>query len=140
MRKIWVVVANSSTAKIYRAENVNTLVEIHTLNHSVSHLHDRDIVSDKPGRSKDGHHSIEEQTPQQVKERIHFASEIASYLEKGLSDNNLDRVYLISIPQFLGFLRQSLNPQVAKLIHAEIHKDLTHLRPAQLREYLPPVL
>ncbi|NGX54668.1 MAG: hypothetical protein KR126chlam2_00283 [Chlamydiae bacterium] len=140
MRKVWIIVANSSTAKVYHAENVNTLVEINTFIHSESQMLDRDLVSDKPGRAKDHFHTMQEQTPQQVKERTVFADQIAKFLDKAILEKGIERIYLIANSPFLGFLRHSLKPNVTKLIESEIRKDLTHLRPEQVREYLPPVL
>lgn len=144
MRKVWIVVANSSIARIFRAESVNSLVEQQTFIHEESHLVDKELIAEKPGRSGDhfglARGAYQEQTPQQVKERSHFATQISKFLEKQYFDGEMERVYLIARAPFLGFLRQSLHPNVSKLIYSEIEKDLTHLRPEKMREYLPPVL
>ncbi len=144
MRKVWIVVANGSQSKIYRAENVNTLVELKEFRHEEGHLKRDELNSDRPGRMTSrggfGTDTMEEKTPPKVKEANNFAQEIARYLEEGCTSGECDRIYLIAKPPFLGHIRQSLNPNVSKLVESEVNKDLTQMRPEEIREYLPPVL
>lgn len=144
MRKVWVVVANSSKSIIYRAESVNTLVEHKVLEHKESHLSDNQLIADRQGRQTHrvsfGTDTYQEQTPTKVKESSNFAQEISSFLEKGYNTRAFERLYLVAKPPFLGHLRNSLNPNITKLIESEIHKDLIQLRAEEIREYLPPVL
>ena len=143
MRKIWIVVANSSQATFYRAENVNSLLPVKTLKHSESLLSNQELVSDKPGKATfqfGGPHPMEMPTSPRVKERIHFAEEIARVLEEASLKGEFSRLYLIANPTFLGHLRQILPANLSKLIHLEISKDLTSNTPEEIREYLPPVL
>jgi protein required for attachment to host cells len=144
MKKVWIVVANSSECTIYRAENVNTLVKHETFIHEEGHLTDSDLIADRQGRQTHrigfGTDTYQEQTPTQVKEASSFAQEIASFLEQGHNTKAFEHLYLISKPPFLGFLRSALNANVSKLIKSEIHKDLSQLEAKQIREYLPPVL
>ena len=144
MRKVWVVVANRSDSKIYRAENVNTLVEHKSLTHKEAHLNDHDLIADGPGRTGQkgvhGSDTLSEKTTQQDKEAKIFATEIASFLEQGYNSGECERVYLVAKAPFLGFLRESLHPNVVKMVESEIHKDIVDQRPEQIREYLPPVL
>lgn len=143
MRKIWVVVANSSTAKIY-VNNAHKLVEKKSLEHIESHLRDQDLVSDAPGETTSlmsyGPHPMAQKTPPRVKERHLFGDQVVDFLEKGLKAGEFERLYLIANSAFLGYLRQILSEHVRKLIALEIPKDLTHLKPEEIREYLPPVL
>lgn len=144
MRKVWIVVANSSSAKIYQAENTQKMIEKKSLEHFESHLKDEDLLSDKEGRTtfafNYGPHPYQEKTPQKVKERHAFAEQIADYLEEGHKSGEFEHLHLIANPTFLGFLRASLSTHVTKTIVTEIHKDLTHEKPEEIRKYLPPVL
>lgn len=144
MRKVWIVVANSSVSKVYYAESMNTLSEQRIFFHEEGHLTKRDLISDRQGRATQrgvyGTDTMEEQTPIKVKEATHFAERIAKFLEEKFNAGECERIYLIAKPPFLGFLRQSLHPNVAKLVTSEVLKDLTQLRPEEIREYLPPVL
>ncbi|MCH9626551.1 MAG: hypothetical protein S4CHLAM2_01730 [Chlamydiales bacterium] len=144
MRKVWIVVANGSHSTIYHAENVNKLTEIKQFQHAEAHLTRHDLTSDRPGRSTPcvgyGTDTMEEKTPPKVKEAVSFAHQIAHFLEEGYNAGNVERVYLVTKSPFLGHLREALHPNVTKIIESEVHKDLTHMRPEQIREYLPPVL
>ncbi|NGX61689.1 MAG: hypothetical protein K940chlam9_01178 [Chlamydiae bacterium] len=144
MRKVWIVVANSSQAKIFRAENVQTLVEYKSFVHEESQEPSRELTSDRQGRQTSrvgyGTDTYQEQTTTKAKEQSQFAHEIADFLAQGYHSGEYERLYLISKPPFLGYLRQCLNGNVSKLVESEIQKDLTQLKPGQIREYLPPVL
>ncbi len=144
MRKIWIVVANNSQAIIYRAENVNTLIEHKVFEHKESHLTDSDLIADRQGRQTHrgiyGTDTFQEQTTTKAKESSAFARQIASFIEEGFNSGAFERIYLVVKSPFLGFLHQSLSSNVNKLIEKEIHKDLTHLEAKKIREYLPPVL
>jgi protein required for attachment to host cells len=144
MKKVWVVVANSSQAKIYKVENGQVLVEHGIFFHDESRLPGRELVSDGYGRETNtmiyGSDTYQQKTPVKLKESLLFADVIAHFLEEGYNSGAYERIYIVSKPPFLGHLRQSFHPNVAKLVEAEIHKDLTQLRPEEVREYLPPVL
>jgi protein required for attachment to host cells len=144
MRKVWIVVANSSQLKIYRAENAQNLVEHVLLFNEQSHLAVHDLVSDKQGQENRmscwGSDTNEPKTPVKLKEANFFADSIAHFLEKGYNAREVERIYIIAKAPFLGCLRNAITPHIAKLVHAEINKDLTHLSPQEIREYLPPVL
>ncbi|MCH9608768.1 MAG: hypothetical protein S4CHLAM45_06800 [Chlamydiales bacterium] len=142
MRKVWVVIANRSEVKILRAENVETLVEFHTLKHHEGKLPTQDLTSDKQGshRGRFGTDTMEEKTSAKAKEAHLFARRIATFLEGGVNKNEVERFYLISTPEFIGVLRQVLKPSIAKLIEKEVHKDVMLAKPDQIRSYLPPVL
>lgn len=144
MRKVWIIVANASQTIIYKAENVHKLTEIKKLQHAESHLARRDLVSDKQGRGHQrigsANDTLSDTTSPKEKEANIFAHEIAHFLEEGYKNGEYERLYLISKPPFLGYLRQSLSPHVSKLIESEIHKDLTLIKSEEIREYLPPVL
>lgn len=144
MRKVWIVVANSSYSKIYRAENAHKIIDFKTLEHAESHMHAQDLVSDCQGRTTRstlfGTDTMSERTSIKTKESMHFAQQIVACLEEGCKNGDCERLYIIAKAPFLGHLREALTPNLAKLVHAEVSKDLTQLTPEQVREYLPPVL
>jgi protein required for attachment to host cells len=147
MKKVWIVVANSSQAKIYRAENAEKLIEHALLYHDSSQLHGTELYSDAMGRrtsslnfSYYGSDTSEPKTSYKEKEFSFFASDIAQLLDKARNKGEYEKLYLIAKAPFLGYLRQAFSSQVEKLIVSEINKDLTQLSPEQVREYLPPAL
>lgn len=143
MKKVWVVVANSSIAKIYRAEGSN-LTEHSIFYHDEGHLHASDLLSDRQGQetysSICGGDTYQAKTTVKAKEANLFATSIAQFLEKGAAANEYDSLYIIAKPPFLGHLREQLNHNLSKLIKEEIAKDLTQLSTKELRELLPPIL
>lgn len=144
MRKVWILVANSADAKIFRADSVKKLTEIHDFKHIESQMPAHDLVSDRPGtatnKSSYGTHMFQERTPQKVKEKNNFAHEIADYLREELNKGSFERLYFIAPPNFLGALRGAVEPSVAKLVFAEIEKDVPYLKPEEILKYLPPTL
>lgn len=144
MNKIWIVVANSSESKIYRAEDRHTLVEHGHFYHEESRLPARELVSDNMGRETNrgiyGTDTKQSRTDLKTKEGMLFAYQIAHFLEKECEASNCEHLYIVAKPPFLGYLREVLHPNVVKLVKAEINKDLVHSEPAEIREYLPPVL
>jgi len=142
MRKVWIIVANQSEATILQAENVQTLLPVTKLLHTEGHQYPHDLVSDKQGsyRGCYGSNSCEPRTPVKVKEAESFAQQIANYVEQAMQHQQLDRIYLVAKPPFVHDLRTSFSRAVSQLIADEIHKDIVHATPSEIRSYLPAVL
>jgi protein required for attachment to host cells len=144
-KKSWLIVANSSSARVYKVENRHALTELRLFDHPESRLRNLDLVSDKPGRefesTKVGRHGLESgnTTPQQ-REFALFAKRLADYLEASYNKNEFEELYLAAGPNLLGLIRQSLSSPLSKVIKAEINKDLTHLKEEEiLNHFFPPV-
>lgn len=144
MRKVWILVANSSDAKLYKAESIKQLTEIRDFKHIESKMPAHELVSDRPGRAtsknKAGVHMFADKTSQKVKEKNYFAEEIMTYLVGELNKGNFERLYVIAPANFLGALRSAADPHVSQLIHAEIDKDIPMATSNEILQYLPPVL
>jgi protein required for attachment to host cells len=136
-KKSWLIVANSSSARVYKVENRHALTEIRLFDHPESRLHNLDLVSDKPGRAFEsagiGRHGLESgsATPQQHEFAL-FAKRVVDYLEEAHNKNEFEELYLAAGPNLLGLIRQSLSPSLSKVIKAEINKDLTHLKEEEI--------
>jgi protein required for attachment to host cells len=144
MKDTWVIVANSTVARIFKVQKQQDLVEIETLVHTASRLHARDLVSDQSGRTFDsvgtGRHAIEPTTDPKAVECITFAKEIAHYLHDAHAQGRFDRLYVAAGPSTLGLLRQNFSPAVTKLVQEELNKDIAHLKPAEIINHLPFLL
>lgn len=140
----WLLVANSSLARIFKVVKKSSLVELAVLEHPESRLHTRDLVSDKPGRSFESmgaaRHAIELPTSPKQLEFVSFAKELARYLEEARTKGEFDRLYLAASPTLLGLLRQELTPLVTKLLNGEVNKDMTHLDSREIISHLPFLL
>lgn len=143
-KEIWVIVANSTHAKIYKAESNKSLKEISSFEHPESRLHEQDLVTSKPGRAFDSigtaRHAVQQKTSAKEQEFIHFAKQLSSYLENSRNKGDFQSLYVIASPNFLGLLRQEFTPQINHLIAGEIVKDMTSSRIEQIRDHLPLVL
>jgi protein required for attachment to host cells len=143
-KETWVLVSNSSYAKLYRVENNKTLIEIKEFEHLESRLDDQDLVSGKQGRTNNSvgyrRSSMEYQTSPKHQEFQHFAKEISAYLDHAFENAEVGRLYLTASPIFLGILRQELSHLINEITAGQVDKDLTHLKPLEIREHLPLVL
>ena len=125
----WILVANSSHAKLFRVMQFPRIEALKVFNHPESRLHDYDLVSDKPGRNFDrvggGRHSYEAKHDPQSLEIDKFGKILADYLSIAYENGDFSRLYILANPSFLGILRQEMNPRLQESIIAEIGKDMT---------------
>ena len=144
MRKVWVVVANASRAKIYQALDTNTLQESKNLEHPQSRLPAHDLLDDKPGRAGQHMHvgprHMDDKSPAKLQEKNHFALEIAHLLDAEQKLGNFERLHLIASDPFMSCLKEHMPANVTNCVQSQTHKDLTLSSPKEIREYLPPVL
>lgn len=136
----WIVVANSSSARIFKLETLTKLTEIKTFVHPESRLHERDLVSSKPGESFEsfgtGRHPIEPPTSQKDTEFALFAKMLNEYLVKEHVDAKFSELYLVASPNFLGLLRQTLSPTLLHLVTKEVNKDIVRASTSEILQHL----
>ena len=75
------------------------------------------------------------QTPAQHANEL-FAKDVSDFLLKAQQEGRYQQLVVSASPEFLGTLRQNLDPQIQKLVKAEFNKDYTHSNAQQLREQL----
>ncbi|WP_109124004.1 host attachment protein [Dyella sp. C11] len=141
-KTVWVVVANRGVARLFQASQpTGPLEEMDAFIHPEARLHDQDLVSDRPGRGFDragpGRHAEEPDTTVAEQETTNFALELSRFLLKGRTDKRFDALVLIAAPAFLGSLRERLDGVTRDRILLEVAKNLVHLDPIGLRQYLP---
>lgn len=141
----WIVVAESSRARIFSAESLRApLEELESIAHPEGRLHERELTSDRPGRSFDsageGRHAMATEVGPKEKEAIDFATLIVGRVEAGRKEGRFQKLILVAPPRFLGHLRSKLGPEAARMVSAEIDKNLVQLSPADLRDQLPDKL
>ncbi len=143
--EIWVIIANSSQARIFKAgPNREQLDEIEALVHPESRMHTGDIISDNQGEAVGStgneRYPMEPATSPKKNEHIAFARQISSFLEDLRNQGKIEKIYLAANPAFLGLLRQELSSTISQCVQEEIGKDITHLTNKEIREYFPYVL
>ncbi len=142
MKPAWILIADSSRARIFTAENsVAELIEIESLSHSEGRLSDQELTSDQLGRSKEsegmgGHVYVGEIDPKE-QENINFAKRVAQHLCHELNLNKFEHLFVVASPAFLGTLRQACSNQLKKHIAFSLNKNVVTKTPEQIRTYLP---
>ncbi len=142
MKPAWILIADSSRARIFTAENsASELVEIENLNHSESRLEEQVLTEDLPGRSKGsqemGGHLLKTEVSPKEQENQSFAKRVTHHLCHELNLNKFENLFVIASPSFLGELRRSCSGQLKKHIAFSLNKNVVTKTPEQIRSYLP---
>jgi len=144
-----ILVADQSDARIYElAARGAPLNFVRELQNQQAHLHERDLVSDRPGRryanapgaKRRGavvHHATGGERTAHKHLAEHFARELGEELEKERAAGAYDRLVIMAAPAFLGLLRSKISKAVHACVVAEVHHDLVHQSEAVVREHLP---
>lgn len=145
MSRIWVLVADTNSARVFTAGTpAGELAEHDDLTHPEARLHTREITSDLPGKlhsaGSGGHHAAEPKTDAHKQASVEFAREVAGYLHNNLNENRYDSLLLVCEPTFLGELRHELDEKVKKHVTLEVTKNLVKRSAKTVREHLPEFL
>jgi protein required for attachment to host cells len=138
MSQMWIVVANSSLARILAAPTPDgPLVELECLSHAAGRMLDQQLISDRPGRAFDssGHtrHALESEVSPKQEEAIRFADHLAGKLRKAHAAHEFDHLAIVAAPRFLGLLRERIGPAVTRSLTETVDKDLAMLSPQEIR-------
>lgn len=141
MSKTWVLVAESSRAKVYKVNGrLAPIKEIGAMVHPECRMHEGDLVSDSAGSDGgsvgQGRHVIDNKVSAKDHESLEFARELAGYLENARTSGNYEKLVLVAPPAFLGNLRHTLSKEVMALVCNQVDKNLVQKSPEVLRDYL----
>jgi protein required for attachment to host cells len=136
MSRTWILVAESSRAKLYEANgNRAPLAELEDLVHPAGRMHEGDLVSDRAGNDGgsigQGRHVMDDRTSARERERIEFARQLAERLETACNGGAFERLVLVAPPAFLGLLRERLSKNVMERVYRQIDKNLVQ-QPAEI--------
>jgi len=144
MTKTWVVVADTSRARIFSADTpASQLLETETLTHPEARLHQGDLVSDRPGRDRNsviGTHNMGHETDAKNESAVRFATEVCGRLEQGRLNSQFDKLYIVAAPSFLGLIRKHQTPALKKIIAGEISKNMAMKGAIDIKKSLPEYL
>jgi protein required for attachment to host cells len=141
MTVTWVVVADSSRARIFAKNGRDPLTEEAGFIHPESRLHEQELTSDLPGsdgatRGGQRHGKGPRVSPKRH-EAITFSKQVADHLESARTDGRFQRLWVVAPPAFLGLLRDHFSAALGGLIRGELNKNLVQLPPDRLRHQLP---
>jgi protein required for attachment to host cells len=146
MDTTWIVSANAARARIFSQANAHAaLQEIEDMVNTAARLRTAETESDDLGQRSAGksRHSVgaattpsgyqPHQFPAEHQTEL-FAKSLAHFLLHARQEDRFRELALVASPEFLGVLRQQLDPHLASAVSLEINKDYTQLRPDELRE------
>jgi protein required for attachment to host cells len=142
MSRIRIVVADQAEAIFYDTTSLQARPsEVGRISDPVAHLHEQDMVSDRPGR---GHasvggarHAMELEDEPRRHEAVRFAKRIARRLDEARRKGEFEELIVVAGPPFLGVMRQQLSRPTRQRVVHEIRKDLVHGTVESLRRHLP---
>jgi protein required for attachment to host cells len=139
MMKTWILAAESSRAKLYSSKSKTApLIEVETLVHPESRMHEGDLVSDRNGNDGgsygQGPHAYDNKTTAHRHEHMIFARQIAERLEQGRTSGEFEALVLVAPPTFLGLLRDQMSKPLMAMVARQIDKNLVLQTPDKLRD------
>jgi protein required for attachment to host cells len=137
----WILVANSTFARILKVEKRGSVKELEVIEHREGRKHERDLAGDKPGRAFEsvgyGRSALEVKTSMKKQEFSAFAKLLSERLESARQKGQFVRLFLAANPTFLGLLRNTLTPATVELIAGEVDKDITHVDEEEIISHFP---
>jgi protein required for attachment to host cells len=131
MEKTWIVVADSSHARIFQLRDGQLPAEeIQDLANPLGRADNKQVASDSHGQfaGPDGHGHTAPRVEEPVQHEVHqFARQLARQLDTAAAQQRFQHLALVAAPRFLGLLRDSLDKQTRKLVTAEVDKNVAGL-------------
>lgn len=142
MANIWVLVAETSRAKVYEQDFPRSeLHELEGFTHTASRLKGTQLVADGPGRTfdskGDGRHAMVPDSFPKDNEAKDFARMLAQYLEQHRNDNDFKKLVIVAPPGFLGMLREAMPHALKNMVAAEVGKNLVRESARAVQGHLP---
>lgn len=135
--KIWVVAANNAEAKIFRLTKFPKVEEIFYFENPNGRLHNRDLISSKPGRTFSSmgtaRHAYQTKVDPREQEIEKFARTLAAEITSNYQKKAFEKIYIFASSEFLGHLRKHLGKVP---VEAELPKDLVRHDKADIEEHL----
>ena len=143
MQKTWILAAHRGGAKFYEHTTPGSLRLVQEIDHPIGRLHNRDLVSDGPGRIGYEGGNVAMATPQvdRVREEAQrFARSLAEALAAARVARSFERLILVAEPHFLGLLRAALDGPTASTVMGSVANELTAAPPQVVKQHLANLL
>jgi protein required for attachment to host cells len=142
MPSTWVVVADSSAARVFIAGSpTGALQEVESYAHAEGRAHERDFRTDEPGSTRDSagfaRHAMEPKVRPKEQEQIAFARFLAERIGQARVNGDIERVILVAPPEFLGHLRGELDGEAKRIVGGTFPLNVVRMRPDEIRGHLP---
>lgn len=141
MTKTWVIAADSWRARMFRADSAaGKITEVRTLVNPEARLREGDLVTDTGGGGQalgGASRHIFSQPSEKEHQENQFAREVAEEIDQLRREGQLDRVYIVAEPRFLGRLRENYSRELQKRVGVEVPRHVTAQSASRIRELLP---
>lgn len=135
MTSTWVLVANSSEARIFSYKQKAEFKLINQLEHPESRKKGSELASDRPGHAQSkgtGHGAMVSSSDPKQFEAEKFAQTIAKHLDAGRKDNQYTDIILVANSHFNGLINKMLDDNTRKLVTQKVDKDYTRATEREL--------
>lgn len=147
MATTWILVAHDAGARLFENNGPNKgIQQVEAVEHPEGRERDRDLTSDRPGRSfrknsGDPRRAAMSQSVGPHERAVSaFAKSLSEKLKAARVQNRFERLVLVAPPKFLGVLRSSLDGPTSQLVVGSIDKDLANSSEAELVKHLGEVI
>ena len=147
MNSTWIVVAHEAGARFFEHQSRGEGLElVEEIEHPDGRARDRDMASDRPGRSFRKSSGDPSRASMGQSEGPHdravsdFARALADKLKDARMQNRYKRLVLVAPPRFLGLLRSSLDGPTAQLVMVSLDKDFAASKKSELVERIGEVV
>ena len=136
MKPDWILIANSTRARLMQMERNERVTELETFVHPQSRIKVSDLVDDRAGHESTdrsyGGTSYQPRTDARQKEHQRFAREIAEFLERQAHSGSYRSLAVFASSPFLGELKAAVGAATIKLMSGTHDLDLTSVGVAEL--------
>lgn len=139
MSDMWVVVADSSAARLFRARGLRgPLTLLDTLSHPESRVHANEVYTDSAHERRGAtRQAVEVRTDLHTEEAQRFARQIAGRLGREHRLKKFRRLIVMAPPAFLGALRGAFGKSLRRSVVVEVPKNLVAQDEAQIAGHMP---
>jgi len=138
----WLIVANSSEARIYEIRSRKNIHLIKFLEHPESRMKTRDLITDKPAHYRSNLKAPGSSTDRanpKATEMARFAKRIVDIVEHASVLGQFNNIFIVAPAQFHGLLDRLMSDGSIAKIKMVIHKDYTDLGTEELRNVVYPL-
>ena len=139
MNNTWILVADSSRARIFEMHADTTINEIQDFTNSRGRFQNRELNTDSEGRFfgqyAQGNTSEPDVSPEKHEATL-FAESVNKFLTDNCSPQRYSKLVVVAESRFLGLLRDKMDDQVRKLVTEELPKDLSKASVEDIRKHV----
>ena len=141
----WILVADGARARVL--ENTGPgkgISPVSGMEYSQDALRNREIMSDRPGRSFESadstRHAMEPSSDPKRQAEADFVTGLVTMLEGKFKAGAFARLVLVAAPQALGDIRKALPKQLVDVVYGELAKDHTKTPNDEMNKHLGEVM